>query len=518
MQLNVPALIGAIAVTLLGALAVIGWHLHQLPLLCVCPLFVPIAYNTAIGFLLSGASLVLFRFRRRGWSLICLICLGLMAILSLMDSTGCTNLNIDGAFMRPYGQTGALLNGHMAISTAFCFLLTSIAIGILMLPRQTRRQVYGIGILASVVFALGAVGLSGYITEARTSYRFGYLTRMALLTTFGFMILGSTLLAATWNAKRRKGETWPCWAPGMAGIFGAGVTTAIFQSMIVQQSAILAFMSRTGEVHGEAMFPDIERLQGRLRDEAAVAGMIASVLVYWCLMLAQHARQHAVALQFEITERCAAQEELQDIREGLEQTVLHRTVALSRANDKAVAAARRERDFVRDMLMSVTDGRLRFCESIEDFPLPLPHRSHDPIPLTADHGLADLRWSLRSVCADCNFNDARSYDLVTAASEAAMNAVVHAGGGTAEVFTDRIHLVQVWICDRGTGIAMEDLPRATLERGFTTVGSFGHGIKMVLSCADKTWLQTGQLGTTILLEQHATEPPPDWIETDSRSN
>jgi len=93
-----------------------------------------------------------------------------------------------------------------------------------------------------------------------------------------------------------------------------------------------------------------------------------------------------------------------------------------------------------------------------------------------------------------------------------MNAIVHAGGGVAEVFSDHADIVQVWICDRGTGIAMEHLPRATLERGFTTAGSLGHGIKMVLSCADRMWLQTGQLGTTVLIEQHSTEPPPTWLE------
>jgi signal transduction histidine kinase len=93
-----------------------------------------------------------------------------------------------------------------------------------------------------------------------------------------------------------------------------------------------------------------------------------------------------------------------------------------------------------------------------------------------------------------------------------MNAIVHAGGGIAEVFNDQADIIQVWICDRGAGIAMEHLPRATLERGFTTAGTLGHGIKMVLSCADRMWLQTGQLGTTVLIEQHSTELPPAWLE------
>jgi len=65
-----------------------------------------------------------------------------------------------------------------------------------------------------------------------------------------------------------------------------------------------------------------------------------------------------------------------------------------------------------------------------------------------------------------------------------MNAVVHAGGGTGRVYTDgQSDKIQVWIQDQGSGIAMERLPHATLQRGFTTAVALGHGFKMMLHTA-----------------------------------
>ena len=108
------------------------------------------------------------------------------------------------------------------------------------------------------------------------------------------------------------------------------------------------------------------------------------------------------------------------------------------------------------------------------------------------------------------FSEERSQDLETAVGEAAMNAVVHAGGGQGWVCTSAAGTVQVWITDTGTGITMEHLPRATLERGFTTAGTLGHGFWLILRMVDRLWLLTGPTGTTLVLEQDAVSTEPLW--------
>ncbi|MEO7719063.1 MAG: hypothetical protein ABIY70_22935 [Capsulimonas sp.] len=71
--------------------------------------------------------------------------------------------------------------------------------------------------------------------------------------------------------------------------------------------------------------------------------------------------------------------------------------------------------------------------------------------------------------------------------------------------------MQVWVVDQGGGIAVEHLPRATLEKGYTTAGTLGQGFKLILACVDRLWLLTGSTGTTIVMEQDRVRPRASWL-------
>ncbi len=115
------------------------------------------------------------------------------------------------------------------------------------------------------------------------------------------------------------------------------------------------------------------------------------------------------------------------------------------------------------------------------------------------------------MAAGNGFPDERWQDLILAAGEAAMNAVVHAGGGDGRVCIGDKGTLQVWVEDRGKGIAVHALHRATLERGYTTAGSLGHGFWLMLKTADRIWLLTGSAGTTVAIEQDRVPPEPQWL-------
>ncbi|MBV9848183.1 MAG: PAS domain-containing protein [Armatimonadetes bacterium] len=164
------------------------------------------------------------------------------------------------------------------------------------------------------------------------------------------------------------------------------------------------------------------------------------------------------------------------------------------------------RAFLRDVLASVTEGKLRLCDETT----PLPRRLTwlgEPLPLTAST-LTDLRTLVQAAAHDAGFSEERAFGLITAAGECAMNAVVHAGGGMGSVSVADGDTVQVRVEDHGRGIAVESLPRATLEKGFTTAGTLGYGFKMVLEAVDRVWLQTGPTGTTVVIEQDRLSPKP----------
>jgi anti-sigma regulatory factor (Ser/Thr protein kinase) len=138
------------------------------------------------------------------------------------------------------------------------------------------------------------------------------------------------------------------------------------------------------------------------------------------------------------------------------------------------------------------------------------------LPLSRTGGIAALRGLAKQAALTQGFADTRWQDLITATSEAAMNAVVHGGGGQGQVCASA-DTVQVWIEDQGTGIDVAHLPQATLEKGYSSAGTLGHGMKMMLSTVDRLWLLTSSLGTTVVLEQDRLAPmshllalPPDF--------
>ena len=48
--------LSALLVAILGATVLLGWYLHNVTLIQVTPIFVPMQYNTALAFLLLGCS------------------------------------------------------------------------------------------------------------------------------------------------------------------------------------------------------------------------------------------------------------------------------------------------------------------------------------------------------------------------------------------------------------------------------------------------------------------------------
>ena len=174
---------------------------------------------------------------------------------------------------------------------------------------------------------------------------------------------------------------------------------------------------------------------------------------------------------------------------------------------QAKAAAAQQRVFLREVLASVSEGRLRLCERPRELPRALTQQG-TAIRLSPER-LQLLRRRAAEAANKREFTDNRQHDLVLGVGEAAMNAVVHGRQSRARLCADE-ETVQIWIKDKGKGIAFENLHRATLERGFTTAGTLGHGFSIILKTVDRVWLMTGPLGTTVVLEQDRQPADTTW--------
>ncbi len=184
-----------------------------------------------------------------------------------------------------------------------------------------------------------------------------------------------------------------------------------------------------------------------------------------------------------------------------------------RAEDAQQEAERQQKVFLRDVLSSVTEGRLRLCDTVADLPEKLDNDS-ETFDLTQSDGVAKLRKRATQIAQAAGIDAERVADLEVAIGEAASNAIRHARNGRAKIAwgSEGDGCLQVWIEDEGSGISVDRLPRATLERGFTTAGSLGHGFWLMLRLADRLSLKTGQSGTTVVIESCTESADSHWLQ------
>ncbi len=485
---------------LLGTVVLIGWYTHNLTLLQISPRFVAMAYNTALGFLLCGVGMM--SSRRELSQPACLISL-FMGILTLAIGavtlseyiTG-VNLGLDELFMKSYIRAGVTAPGRMAFCTAFCFCLSGIFL--VLERRRFPLRPLQTATIGSVVIGLGVVALSGYFSGIADSYAWGALTRMAVHTATGFLVLGLGIIAFSWSDDQSGPKTAPRWLPIFVGVGAAAVAMSLWQALVVEESTQQALIRRLAAASSSVPLGVLARRQSLVPVVELTSGLLLALLLAGAVTLAQTAHRQAEALR--------------EAQEVLETRVAERTEALALANNALTELAGWQRGFLRDALASVTEGKLRLCDSPADLP---PHGASFfgyPIFLTMKSGLSDLRCQALEAADLCNFAPERAQDLVTAVNEAGMNAIVHGGGGFARISFSPEGIIQVRVTDEGKGITMENLPRATLSRGFTTAGTLGHGLKMILQTADRLWLLTGPTGTVVALEQDRFAPEPLWTQ------
>lgn len=491
----------------LGAAVLTGWYTHNFLLLRVSPAFVAMAYNTALGFFLGGLGLLASASSRRPARIGAWIGGGgaaLIGLLTLGEYGLHVRFGIDELLMRSYVRSGITAPGRMAFCTALCFSLC----GLSLLLGQGRRfpaRPALLSALASAVIGLGLVALSGYLAGIAQSYAWGQLTRMAVHTAAGFVWLGVGLLTLAMRdeqasdkepaSDKEQARNAPGWLPVFAGTTAASVTLCLWQALVVEESAQAALVRRL-IASSRLPPPSADAFQPLIPVGALIGGLLLALLLAGAVFLAQTARQQA--------------KELRLVRDGLEQRVAERTEALAQANTALEEVSGWQRSFLRDALANVTDGKLLLCSEAGDLP-PLRGSLHGgAIALTPQGGLRDLRCRAVAAAEAGRFSEERVHDLVTAANEAGMNAIVHAGEGMALIGLDSSGTIQIRVEDAGQGISLENLPRAALSRGFTTAGTLGHGLKMMLQAADRLWLLTGPTGTIVVLEQDRLAPEPAW--------
>ncbi|MDF1759461.1 MAG: PAS domain S-box protein [Coxiellaceae bacterium] len=207
-QKNWLMLLG-LAALLMGLVVIFGWYTNNTSLIQIMPYFAPMQYNTALGFVLGGIGALTY-IKYRNASLICGLLISFIGILTLYQYLFAANLGLDEFFMKSYVMTKTSHPGRMAPNTAACFSLVGV-IYILQYFCKSHHKIHLYNlILASFIIALSFIALFGYLTGIQAAYGWGALTRMAVHTSVGFILLGLAVFPYNYAMykKRLNAKSW----------------------------------------------------------------------------------------------------------------------------------------------------------------------------------------------------------------------------------------------------------------------------------------------------------------------
>ncbi|MDH5510738.1 MAG: PAS domain S-box protein, partial [Nitrospinota bacterium] len=198
---------------LLGAMVVIGWHTHSKPLIQTLPGLVPMQYNTALGFLMSGAGLIFFRYGQGKACQVAGLIVLFLSGMTLLEYLSGLNMGIDELFMTHYITVETSHPGRMAPNTALSFFLAGISLALSPAIGSTTRRAFIFAVLASLILAMSAMAFYGYLGGFEAAYGWGEMTRMALHTSLGFIMVAAGMIRVAWLESKPDGDILPVWLP-----------------------------------------------------------------------------------------------------------------------------------------------------------------------------------------------------------------------------------------------------------------------------------------------------------------
>ena len=202
-EVNYYSVICALLSLVLGGVVIFGWHTNNTDLIQVNEAFAPMQYNTALGLCLAGIGLLVLTLQCHVFARISGFAVAVLGIATLTQYIFEIDLNIDQALMDQSIMTKASHMGRMAPNTALCFSL----IGIALLWGVHKRSV--MVSLAVAALVLSSMALLGYLIQEESIYGWGNLTRMAIHTASGFLILSVGLIC--YGGFKQKNQRFDLW-------------------------------------------------------------------------------------------------------------------------------------------------------------------------------------------------------------------------------------------------------------------------------------------------------------------
>jgi PAS domain S-box-containing protein len=257
-----PALPG-LAVAFLGATVLLSWYVASLRDVTPADGYVPMQYNTALGFVACGLAVAAHCVGRRRlafWGGGIAAALGSLALAE--HAFGRSLKLVEGLFGGAFVTADAPAMSPLA---ATCFALAG---GLLITWRapgtSSRWRRLATGLVASTMVAAGFVGLTAYVLHDPQTYGWAHFTGMEAHAALGFMALGIALFFMVAKIRGAPGVSRiPGWAPWAVGGCVAALTVALWTGLTTSDARVQSLAAMRS--HEAVMAHTNQSMQSRLK-------------------------------------------------------------------------------------------------------------------------------------------------------------------------------------------------------------------------------------------------------------
>jgi PAS domain S-box-containing protein len=270
---HVALAIGAV-ISAFGMAVLVAWSAHYIPLIQIAPGQPPLTRQAAIGYVLSGAALVLLALGRRRTAAVCASIVLFQAIVVALEYFLGRDLGIDQLLGPGYITEGTSPPGRVSPIAAMSYFLDSLALLLLSIPRFDRYSSAIAGIIGSVLIAVGSVLFFVYRVAHMPTYGWGHFRHISIQASAAVAFLGFGILSLALQESWTK-KILPRWLPLAAGLSLAAGAVGVWQALLVHVESELPLLSHA----------------------ILIGGILSALLVAVAIYEAQRATTHSRTLR-----------------------------------------------------------------------------------------------------------------------------------------------------------------------------------------------------------------------------
>lgn len=191
----------SIILMMMGFLVILGWSLQIQEIVQIFPNSVPMQFNTAFCFFLSGLILHLYEKNVIILSNMLVWVVLILSIMTLAEYYNSINLGIDTLLMHPFTISAIKHPGRMPPNSALAFIF--FAIFIYLIQFKSKKILFFSSLFPCVYGVLGVISVLGYILGYEFAYAWDAGSPMAPHAGLAFIILAVTSFLLVSKSKKK---------------------------------------------------------------------------------------------------------------------------------------------------------------------------------------------------------------------------------------------------------------------------------------------------------------------------